>query len=184
MTTTITVHQVEPRPGKKQGIVKDTEGRSWYVWNDKLHYYQVGASYDVLETKSAELNGTTYVTIAKSVPVGGGVAAPAPRAAAPALIPHPILTQQAKLPMAAPPKPDHSADDARRMDIFVCGFMNNLASNAGHPISLEKGYLISLIEDLKEVWAKTLGPQARMQSKPTPPKSSASQGDMDDDIPF
>lgn len=77
---TITVSFVnQPRQaGGKKGSIKDSEGRYWSVWADKLGQFEVNKTYDIAYT-SDTYQGKEYHTV-KSATLRG---APVPQQAAP-----------------------------------------------------------------------------------------------------
>ncbi len=149
-TMTITVAAIEwPAAGKKLGAIIDSTGKRWGVWPDKLPGYQQGCTYEV-----------GYET---ATPVGNG--------GAPGLI------------LPRPPTPESRSapsDDQRRMDIFICGAFNNILSNPNFTSEgLKVEGLAAVVEILRRVWQRTLGPQAQ-EIKP----KGALNKDLDDEIPF
>ena len=171
MTVRITVAEITPPgPGKKQGYLTDTGGQRWYVWADKLHLYVVDGTYEITNTKTTTFRGTEYVTISEMTAVSAPAQAPAPRSRA-----------TSSKPFPPPPFP---GEDIRRMDIFVCGAINNMLGNQNvEPFAISAEALVAQIERLKEIWRRTLGPHAsQTSSKPNQPTQQ--RGDMDDEIPF
>ena len=66
-TATIQVAYVNPpKPGKKQGSVKDAEGNIYGVWPDKLHLFEPGNVYTI-EYSSRDFNGQQYHDFKKMV---------------------------------------------------------------------------------------------------------------------
>ena len=66
-TATIQVAYVNPpKPGKKQGSVKDAEGNIYGVWPDKLHLFEPGNVYTI-EYTSRDFNGQQYHDFKKMV---------------------------------------------------------------------------------------------------------------------
>lgn len=173
MPELITVAEVRyPQPGKKQGVVMDTMGRRWQVWARDVPSYAVGQSYNVLSTKSTQFNGSTYTTIMKFEPAG------------PAAVSNNTPQMQGR-PMAVPSVAIPASDDARRMDIFICGALNHILGNPNvtNPLYLTETDLIPIIRTLAEAWRATLGRKAQ-PPKATPNTTAQSQGAPDDEIPF
>lgn len=166
MSEIITVTKVDgPGAGKKQGTVKDTQGRTWYVYPDKLHLYVEHCSYEIKETSVSNFNGRAYVTIRESSLVGGVAG---PQTPTPAQTPRQAAPQHQ---VSAPPMPQD--DTQRRMDIFICGAFNNAMANPNVlPMGMEAKDMVLLITRLKQAWINTLGGGQRRSD------------DMNDEIPF
>lgn len=186
MTEIITVQNiVHPAPGKKQGKILDTMGRSWQVWADKIGQFYIGQTYEVLQSKVTNFNGATYVTIGEFRPLSGPT--PSPTVPVPqAQIP---ITQASVVAPARAATPPSIGEAERRMDIFVCGAVNNMLSNANiSALEVSPADLMKFITMLKEVWKRTLGPNANDYNQPTqtmtPPAPSQPPNDMNDEIPF
>jgi len=80
-TATITVQELrQPAPGKKKGIIVDTNGDYYYVWPNDLAQYQQGGVYDVV-FEASQFRNMTIRNINSSRPSSQPAAAPAPRAA-------------------------------------------------------------------------------------------------------
>lgn len=161
----ITVADInQPAPGKKQGKVIDTTGKTWQVWADKLYLYAPGQSYNITY-KTTNFNGKDYYTIDQSAPAGSAAIAPPPRGTTP--------TQRAAA--VVPPIPTVSdyqeAERIKRRDIFVQGILNNSAQNQDF-VSMQTEELIGFTEKLMIVWFNTLG------------KKPQTASDMNDEIPF
>lgn len=150
---TITVANVEyPQAGKKQGRITDSTGKMWGVWANEVSNYQQFTSYEVLEYKTNDFKGKTYYTIVRSKPVNlnGGGAGATPRPTGQPVRPTP------------PPVQAYDVDVQRRMDIYICGAFNNIMANPGvDPVNMTPEAMISLVNQLKAVWKRTLGPQAQ-----------------------
>jgi len=159
---TITVASIEwPKEGKKQGAIIDSTGKRWGVWADKVGTFQQFGTYEITY-KTNEFRGTTYYTLDTATLVAGNGVQP-PR-------PTPTVINM-------PPRSD-SADNQRRMDIFVCGAFNNIMANPNtKPQEWTSEGMAGMIKTLKTVWLRTLGPQPD-------PISSTRNNDMNDDIPF
>ena len=153
MPEIITVKEVAPpKPGGKQGTVTDTQDRKWKVWGDKLQFYQVGAQYNIISTKSTLFNGQTYVTIDKMEPVGAQRPLPIQAPPPPPTSYQPPVHQPMAIPAA------QQSDRARRMDIFVCGAFNNMMANQNiNPLALQLTDVVALLNMLIEAWGHTLG---------------------------
>ena len=66
-TATIQVAYVNPpKPGKKQGSVKDAEGNIYGVWPDKLALFEPGNVYTI-EYTTRDFNGQQYHDFKKMV---------------------------------------------------------------------------------------------------------------------
>lgn len=154
-----------PAEGKKQGKVIDTTGKTWQVWADKLHLYQPGGTHLVQKFKTFEFQGKTYYTIEQATAVGG--AAPAQASAVQAYVP--------------PPTPFTSTSEVtRRMDIFICGIMNNTASNE-KLLDYPENELVEKIQMLKRVWKRSFLSGDTSITSGAPARDNS---DMNDDIPF
>jgi hypothetical protein len=191
MSEIITVAGVtHPAAGKKQGKIQDTQGRQWQVWADKISQFNAGQSYEILTSKTTQFNGATYVTIgefreaappAYSAPPPQQVRAPFYQ---PALLPPMPAPQQA---VAAP-----ISEHLRRMDIFICGAVNNALANQNvNPLAVNPEIMMQFITMMKEVWKKTLGPNAGQaqppvtQAAPPPvPGQMTAAAPFNDEIPF
>jgi hypothetical protein len=178
MSEIITVAGVtHPAAGKKQGKIQDTQGRIWQVWADKISQFNAGQSYEILTSKTTQFNGATYVTIGEFRPLTPGVGAQQAAAFAPP-------PQQARAPFYPPtspppmPAPQQAAaapisEHVRRMDIFICGAVNNMLANENiNPLDINPDGMMQFITMMKEVWKKTLGPNAG-QSPPAPAPAPA-----------
>lgn len=137
--TTITVAGIlPPGQGKKQGKVKDTAGGSWNVWGDKLHLFQMGATYDINYEENS-FNNTTFYLIKSFAPASTAGATPAPQ-------PRP-----ATLPSAMPVT---SKDE----QIFVCGALNNALANPNvSPFQLQTTDMVNFVNLIRHTWRQTLG---------------------------
>jgi hypothetical protein len=71
-TERVTVQYInEPKPGRKTGSIKTTDGRYFDVWPNLLPQFQKGKSYEI-ETESREYNSKTYVTAKRIISNGAG----------------------------------------------------------------------------------------------------------------
>lgn len=71
---TIEVKAVDqPAPGKKQGVVKATDGSRFGVFPDKLGLLRPGHSYEI-EFSEREWEGRTYYTISRAKPAPNAMA--------------------------------------------------------------------------------------------------------------
>lgn len=133
-TQTITVQYINPpkQQGGKKGSVKDTEGRYWGVWADKLGQYEQGKSYDILY-ETTQWQGKDQHTIKSASPRGAGVA-PAANG-------------------NATPRQPTAPTDAERM--WVCSLMN--ASIQSKQIPLTPDALTSQTNMFRQVWQDTFG---------------------------
>ena len=181
--TVITVAEIiSPQPGKKQYSVIDMGGQRFGVFADHIGEYAIGCQYRIDKVKNSDFKGKTYYTLEESTYVGGGVAdgpAPTPppqqRAAPPRAAPPVSAVQPVRQPAWVPQPPVHvgnAADDARRMDIFVCGGLNNILSNPNViPDNLQVADVIRFTNMLRAAWRNTmLAPNSR--------------GEMNDEIPL
>lgn len=155
MAVVITVAGITPpAPGKKQGKIHDTTGKSWNVWGDKLHNYAIGMSYNITYDTN-EFNGAQFNVIKTAV-----VAAEQPPQA-----------QMAKPQMQ--PQQYGLAPTAKDEQIFVCGALNNAMANQNiNPMMLTGPDIIGLVEKFRMAWRNTLG------------KVQQNNSDMNDEIPF
>lgn len=184
MTQQIVIREiVAPRPGGKQYSLIDSGGQRWGVYADHVQDYTVGGIYNVVRAKESTFNGKIYVTLEEAEFVGmdGGQqtqyqrptqAAPQlPRQAPPARG-YSRTVQRAPTP-AQRGQASSAFDDSRRMDIFVCGAINNVLSNPNViPNELTTPMLIEMISKLSTAWRQTLGRGAAFQNS-----------DMNDEIP-
>lgn len=165
MSVVITVADIRsPAPGKKQASIIDSTGKRWGVASSEQDNYRQFGTYEITKFKESFFQGKTYYTIESAVSINatGTSATPPPAANATSLY-------------KAPP-----SEDQRRMDIFVCGAFNNMMANSCvNPHELSVGAMLNLVNDLKDVWKKTLGPQPDPISTTVRPAP-----DMNDDIPF
>lgn len=135
--TTITVQYVnQPRAsGGKKGSVKDSEGRYWGVWADKLDQFKAGQSYDILY-ETSQWQGKDQHTI-KSASARG--------AAVPATNGH------------TTPRQPTAPTDAERM--FVCSILNAFIQ-AGK-VDLHQPSVTAAVNMLRDTWQTTFGADAR-----------------------
>jgi hypothetical protein len=158
---TITVAAIEwPKEGKKQGAIIDSTGKRWGVWGDKMAGYQQFASYDITyETR--EFRGQSYTTIKTAAPLSGGPTAP----------PSPPLQTYHPSPAAG------GFDNGRRMDIYVCGAVNNMLANPNvQPMQLSAIQLAELTRKAIDAWKLSFGPK--------PIARGELDSELDDEIPF
>lgn len=156
-TTTITVKYVnQPRPGKKQGSVKDDNGTIYGVYPDKLSLFQPNATYEI-EYKDSEWQGKTYHNIVSVKPAGG-------------LSPAPQSNGGGNYRPTSPV-------DAERM--YVCSLVN-AGIQAGR-IDFSEGAIEAATNAARNAWRNTFGAVTPLNT-PAPPVRGRS--DMDDDIPF
>ena len=179
----ITVSNVDwPGPGKKTGVVTDMNGRRWGAFPEVLGIMQPGGVYQI-EYVVRNWNGRSYNNITKAAPGQAGqpdgqqfMAPPRPQA-----------------PQASRPAPSFD-DNARRMDIFVCGAVNNYLSNPNiNPKDITMMEMIDLLHKFKGAWLGVFGPSPipRPGPKPAAPTQQqqpapapAPNDDMNDEIPF
>jgi hypothetical protein len=180
----ITVAQVQqPPPGKQKGSVKDVSGKYWFVWPQDLNAFQPGGTYRITDydTYNAQ-NGKVYYTIKRYqqvVGVGGSGGA------------------SNQMPPPNRPMTPTTDDSQRRLDIFVCGAVNNYLANPNiNPDSLSAVDIVDIIQKFKQGWMGVFGPSPlpRQVAQRQDPISSGSQrtapgtvshnDDMNDDIPF
>lgn len=157
MAVTITIAGIQPpAPGKKQGKVHDTTGKSWNVWGDKLHNFAMGQSYSITYDTN-EFNGAQFDVIKSFTPASGGPAQQAPQPAQP----------------RAPIQQYNPQPTAKDEMIFVCGALNNSLSNPNiNPMMMTGPDIIGLVEKFRMTWRNTLG------------KTQSNSSDMNDEIPF
>jgi hypothetical protein len=200
MSEIITVAGVTyPAAGKKQGKIQDTQGRSWQVWADKMGQFQAGQSYEILTSKTTTFNGAVYVTVGefRALTPGAGMAQPSfppPMPATPPVAQQPFYPAASPPPMPAPQQAVAApiSEHVRRMDIFVCGAVNNALANQNvNPLSVNPEIMMQFITMMKEVWKKTLGPNAGQaqppvtQAAPPPvPGQMTAAAPFNDEIPF
>lgn len=170
MAIEITVQEVrQPAAGKRTGIVADTTGKWWLVWPNMLSQFRPGGTYSIDDYSTSEFKGKTYYTV------------------------------KAASPSAAPPRPvsvvtnapNSAYDNARRLDIFVCGAFNNLMANPNvSPNDMTMMDMVDVLHKLKGAWNGVFGPSPLPQrtgsiSTGVPANQSLNQSnDMNDDIPF
>lgn len=185
----ITVTDVQPpSQGKKKGVVKDTNGKYWYVWPDKIYDFQIGKSYNITGYDSFTTDrGTTLHTIrtyteATSGRQGGVV--------------HSTISQP---PQRTTSQPSIGVDEnQRRMDIFICGAINNMLSNQNvQPMDLTMMDMVDAIHKFRSAWLAVFGPSPLPRQQTPQRQNSISTGsiaaqqrtiqnndDMNDEIPF
>lgn len=74
-TVQMTVQYInEPKPGRKRGSIKSTDGTLLGCWGDKLSLFEVGKTYDI-EYSEASDNGTVYRNVQKAKEVARAAAA-------------------------------------------------------------------------------------------------------------
>ena len=133
---TITIAFVnQPRQaGGKKGSVKDTEGRYWGVWADKLGQYQVGQSYDIT-FETTQWQGKDQHTIKSATARGAPVAA--------------------NNGNGMTPRQPTAPTDAERM--FVCSLLN--AGIQSGKIDVSENSVGAATNMLRRVWQGTFGAQ-------------------------
>ncbi len=165
-TQMITIASIQrPQVGKKMWAAIDINNQRWGVWPDKVAALQEGGTYEI-NFKSNDFQGKTYYTIETAVPVGNVPGAPR-------------LILPKSNGVAPPPRQMEPVDDKRRMDIFVCGAFNNILSNPNFTPQMEVAGLAAIVEVLRRVWQRTLGPQAQETVE-----RGARDNELDDKIPF
>jgi hypothetical protein len=158
---------IAPAEGKKQGKVVDTTGKKWGVWADKLHLYQRGGQYQIINYKTNNFNGVDYYVIDKIMPLGDTPTKPSYAASASA-------------PTPAPTGKYGAPDDATAERIFVAGPLNKLFGNPNvNPLELTTDEIAGVVNNLREVWNRTFGFKF---TAPTTGRTSIPD-DMNDEIP-
>lgn len=147
----MTVTNIEwPQLGKKQGRITDSTGKQWGVWADKINHYQLNQTYEVTFDTN-EFKGKTYYVLKTATPVNGS-RPPMNGGGAPSNPTRVVVDNSKPFP----------SDDSRRMDIYICGGLNNMMANPNiKPLELTAGDIANLTTKLKQAWKLTLGPQAQ-----------------------
>lgn len=177
MSAAITVAEVKlPGPGKKFGSVYDTTGQRWGCPPEFLNSFVPGGSYNI-NYEDKVFNGSAYKQI-KSV-INGTVGGNAPQ-------PRSVSATSTATAVAS--------DRLRRLDIFICGALNNMLANPQvNPLTISAEELVAWVNVMKGVWSKSLydpfnpaRQSAQTAAAPTAPGPSiaAGRGDMNDEIPF
>lgn len=181
----ITVAEVrQPEPGKKTGKIKATDGKVWYVWADKIHEFFPGGSYKITDysTYRTDRGATLYTIKAYQALSSNGAASRQGNSA---------VSRPQMQPSVGP-----VSNNEHRMDIFICGAINNMLSNTNvDPMALTMMDMVDAIHKFRSAWLAVFGPSPlpRQQTARPDPISSGTQtaqqgtiqhNDMDDEIPF
>jgi hypothetical protein len=133
-TETIRVQYVNPpRPGKKKGTIKTSDGKLFGVWADALSGFTPNEAYAV-EYVEQEWRGQTYRTITKATLQTNGTADPPPGPSR--------NTYRETTPV-----------DAERM--FVCSLLN--AAIGSGKLLLKTDDLVTAIKATRAAWISTFG---------------------------
>jgi len=182
-TATITVQELrEPAPGKKKGIIVDTNGDYYYVWPNDLAQYQQGGVYDV-SYEASQFRNMTIRNINSSRPSSQPAAAPAPRAAPQS------SANGAAAPTGSYYRPTSPED---KLSMFVTAAVK--AGIQGGQIQFNDEAIADAIEHAvngyRNGWAAARA-SAQQQPAAPPPQRQAPQpahvggrAPMDDEIPF
>jgi len=131
-TATITAQYLNPpKPGRKTGSVKDTDGQYWDVWPDKLAQMQQGGTYQI-EYETRDYQGKTYCTI-KNI-VGGS--APAPKSNG----------------VAAKPANGYGKNDEQ---IFVLAILKE--GLASKNVNWDRAQITETVNTLRQIYKDTFG---------------------------
>jgi hypothetical protein len=131
---TIHVQYVNPpKPGKKKGTIKTTDGKLFGVWANTLSEFEPNETYAVEYTEE-EWRGQSYRTITKATLEANRTAGPSPQ-------------------RSRNSHRETSPADAERM--FVCSLLK--AEIGAGKLSLKTKELIEAIERTRAAWAKTFG---------------------------
>lgn len=160
---TITVADTfQPKAGKKQGYIKDTDGVLYGAFPQLLGKVQRGNRY-VLQYKINSFNGQDYKVVSEVTPAAGGSGQtngvyPSGGAG------------------ASGPAPGFVSDKDRQEHIFVCGVVNSILSNPGLDLNTITGsYIARITADARAAYALAWGTK-----KPV----DMPRDDMNDTIPF
>lgn len=134
----ITVASIERK--EKRSIITTTEGKKIGVWQNQIHIFTNGGTYDV-ELSEKEVNGTVYTNVSKAKLVTQPAAANAEQA--------PKLAQR-----------ETSDRDAERM--FVCAQLSALI-RAGE-VHCDKTELWEATNLLRSLWRHTFGPSGQLHA--------------------
>lgn len=139
-----------PAAGKKQGDIIDTQGNKWKVWGDKLHLYQMGATYNI-NYDTNEFKGQNF-NVVKTV-------SPA--------IPQQSVPPAPHTPQSAPPNaPQGQQFTAKDKLIYICGLMNNTVGNPSlNPLELTLIELKSQQDKYEQLWRATFGKRSDMDDE-------------------
>lgn len=131
---TVTVQFVNPpKPGKKRGTIKTTEGETFGVWPDRMSLFQAGGTYDIaLETTT--YNGASLTNVIDVRPISG-----------------PTPVRQADRHDAAPAAAISGKDE----QIFVLAILKELI-RAGH-VKGDKQEIWNAIAMLRNQWLHSFG---------------------------
>lgn len=183
MSETITVAEIrQPQPGQKKGAIKDTSGRTWYVWADKMYLIAQGASYLIEQYDTYRTDRGNVLNTIRSFKTIDGVAN------------RQQSTTQTMVRPATPPP----SNNEYRMDIFICGAINNMLSNQNvQPMDLTMMDMVDAIHKFRSAWLAVFGPSPLPRQQTPQRQSSISTGsiaaqqgtiqnndDMNDEIPF
>lgn len=144
-----------PAVGKKQGDVIDTQGNKWKVWGDKLHLYQMGATYNI-NYDTNEFKGQNFNVV---------------KAVSPASTPSAPYVPQHGISGPAPTQPAAQGQQYTAKDklIYICGLMNySVGNSAVNPFEITLIELKAQQDKYEQLWRATFG----------------KRNDMDDEIPF
>jgi hypothetical protein len=162
---TITVQYVnEPKPGKKMGSIKATDGRYFGVYPDKLGLYFKGQAATI-EYDASEVNGRTFYNVRRKVDAANGSSSASPQPAA-----------------------SQGGTNQRSEEMFVMGFLNRFYDGAGSQgmtvEQLEVADLTRLIRKLRLAWHDGFegGPLDEDVTLAESPKTFAEE--LNDEIPF
>lgn len=165
----ITVAQVQqPPPGKQKGSIKDVSGKYWFVWPQDLNSFQPGGVYRITDydTYNAQ-SGKTYYTIKRY---------------------QSVVTAASSNQMPPPNRPmtPTTDDSQRRLDIFVCGAVNNYLANPNiNPEGLSPMDIVDIIQKFKQGWMGVFGPSPlprQVAQRQDPISSGPARGSMNDDL--
>ena len=131
-----------PKPGKKTGAIKDTNGNWYDIWPDKTAGVQQGGTYDIT-TSQRDYNGRTYYTVQTITPVQQNHSEP-------------------------PPAGHNGAPDgfdSRGKAIFVTGVVQQ-AMNSGKFVAAD---IPTLVEFALDGWNRLVNGPQRQQPPYQPP---------------
>ena len=177
MSSEVVITAVSVYPPDKTPYVNlyDETGRRWGVYKDRASSIVQNGTYRVLEYDTKEIAGKTYYTIKRFETITN---APAPK------------TNGAAPASAAVVPSRRVEDNTTRMDIFICGAMNNLLSNPNsNPMDMQLMDIVERLQTFKQAWLAVFGPAPIVVKKPDPISTTqrppVDNSDMgDESIPF
>ncbi len=159
-TVTVQVASVTwPKPGKKNGTIKDVNGVLYSTPPQFLQNVQQGVMY-AISYKQNQFQGQTFNMVETIAPVQGGMM-PQPQPQTQAAPPAQYVPPQQQQPHQQGKPAGHYAaisDRERAEQIFVCGALNNMLSNPTRdPFAISGTELTATVNMLRKVYANTFG---------------------------